>query len=142
MRRVGAAAGKALSDQRIRFLFVGGFNTALGPAAFAALYFTVGHTVGYITVLTAAWIIAVFVAFLGYRYLVFRVRGTFLRDLARFSLVYVGLYLVNLAALPLLVQVARLPVLLAQAITFPVIVLLSYVGNSRFSFRRTDTQAE
>jgi putative flippase GtrA len=135
-RGVRATVHRALEDQRLRFLIVGGFNTAFGPALFVTLHFTIERTVGYLGVLTIAWILAVLEAFLGYRYIVFRVRGKFLIDLARFSVLYVGLFLVNLGALPLLVQVAGLPVLLSQAVTYPVIVVLSYLGNSRFAFRR------
>ena len=44
--------------------------------------------VGYLVVLTVAWIISVLEAFMTYRYFVFRVRGKFFLDLSRFSLVY------------------------------------------------------
>ena len=127
---------KALADQRIRFLIAGGINTAFGAGLFVGLHFTIEHTVGYLGVLTVAWVISVLEAFVTYRYFVFRVRGKFFLDLSRFSLVYLGLYLVNLAVLPLLVEVAGLPVLLAQAATFPVVVVVSYLGHHNFSFRR------
>ena len=128
----GTRLSTALSDQRVRFVIVGAFNTAFGAGLFVALHFTIEHSVGYLVVLTLTWVIA----FMAYRYLVFRVRGSFFLDLSRFSLVYLGLYLVNLAVLPLLVELAGLPVLLAQAATFPIVATVSYVGHHRFSFRR------
>ncbi len=137
---VRAWVSRALSDQRIRFLIVGGFNTAFGPAAFVTLHYTVERTIGYLGVVTLTWVIAVIEAFVAYRYLVFRVRGTVLLDLGRFSLLYVGLYFLNLGLLPLFVQVAGLSVLLSQVcIVFPLMVVLSYIGNTRFSFRRPPT---
>jgi putative flippase GtrA len=132
----GTRLSTALSDQRVRFVIVGAFNTAFGAGLFVALHFTIEHSVGYLVVLTLTWVIAVLAAFMAYRYLVFRVRGSFFLDLSRFSLVYLGLYLVNLAVLPLLVELAGLPVLLAQAATFPIVATVSYVGHHRFSFRR------
>jgi putative flippase GtrA len=135
-RSVRGTALKALADQRVRFLIVGGFNTALGPVLFVALHFSIERTVGYIGVFSIAYVIAVFEAFIAYRYIVFRVRGSFLLDLARFSLLYVGLYFVNIGGLWLLVSVAGLPVLLGGAVVFPAVVVLTYLGNSHFSFRR------
>ena len=82
---------KALADQRFRFLIAGGFNTAFGASLFVGLHFTIEHAVGYLVVLTVAWIISVLEAFMTYRYFVFRVRGKFFLDLSRFSLVYLGL---------------------------------------------------
>jgi putative flippase GtrA len=127
---------QAYSDQRIRFVLVGGFNTAFGAGVFVTLHFTIEPAIGYIAILIITWILAVLEAFVLYRYVVFRVRGKVLLDLARFSLVYLSSFLANLAALPLLVEVANLPVLLAQTATFPLIVAVSYVGHHRFSFRR------
>jgi putative flippase GtrA len=114
----------------------GGCNTTFGYGLFAALHFTIEHSVGYLVVLTISWFIGVLEAFVLYRYFVFRVRGNFLLDLSRFSLVYVGFFLVNLAVLPLLVEVAHMPVLLAQAAALLVTAACSYVAHHRFSFRR------
>ncbi len=136
---VRARIAKAFAHRQLRFLCVGGFNTIFGPAVFVGLHFSIEHDIGYLGVLTVSWVIAVFEAFLAYRYIVFRVRGNFLLDLARFSLVYVGLYLLNLGLLPLLVEGAGMPVLLAAAATLPVTTVASYLFHNRFSFRRAPT---
>jgi putative flippase GtrA len=128
---------RPLSDQRVRFLIAGGFNTAFGYGLFVALHFTVEHAVGYLVILTMSWVVGVLEAFIAYRYFVFRVRGSFLLDLGRFSLVYIVFFLINLAVLPLLVEVAAMPVLLAQAAALAVTAVASYVAHHRFSFRRT-----
>jgi putative flippase GtrA len=124
-------------ERGIRYLLVGGWNTVFGYGVFALLQLTLGDDVNYLFLLAIAQVLATLNAFVGYRLLVFKVTGNVLADLARFSLVYVGAFAVNLAALPLLVEVAGLPVLLAQAIVVVGTVLASFFAHRNFSFRRT-----
>ena len=123
-------------EQGLRFLLIGAFNTAFGFVLFALLLHLAGDHVHYLVVLVAATIVAVLVAFAGYRTFVFRVRGDVLGDLARFSLVYAVALAVNLAALPLLVEVFQTPILLAQAIVVVGTVIASFLAHRSFSFRR------
>jgi putative flippase GtrA len=123
-------------EQGLRFLLVGAFNTAFGFALFALMLHLAGDHVHYLVVLVFAMIIAVLVAFAAYRTYVFRVRGNVLRDLGRFSLVYVGVLAANAILLPLLVEVAGLPVLTAQAIVVVATVITNFVLHRSFSFRR------
>lgn len=129
-------ARRALADERLRFLAVGGFNTVFGFAAFVALEKTLGEVAGYLLVLLVAHVVSTFVAFLGHRYLVFRVRGQFVLDLVRFWSVYVAILALNLVVLPLLVEVLGVPVIPAQALFTVATVLASYLGHKHFSFRR------
>jgi len=105
-------------------------------ASFAALQFALGGEVHYVAVLTLSWIIGVLESFVAYRLIVFRVHGHVLRDLVRFSSVYVGAFLFNLAALPLAVDVVGMKVLVAQAAVVFVTVASSFFLHRRFSFRR------
>ena len=129
-------ARRMLADERIRFVAVGGFNTVFGLAAFVVFEQTLGTVAHYLIVLLVAHVVSTFVAFLGHRYLVFRVRGSFLLDLVRFWSVYVVVLALNVAALPLLVEVLGLPVIPAQTLFTIATVLGSYLGHKHFSFRR------
>ena len=71
-----------------------------------------------------------------YRRFVFPVKGNVFRDLIKFVSVYIVSIAANVLALPLLVEVAGLNPLLAQAIILVVTTVLSYVGHKYFSFRR------
>lgn len=122
--------------QGVRYVLVGGWNTVFGYGVFAAMHLTLGDVVHYLVLLVAATVLAILNAFVGYRLLVFEVRGNVLGDLARFSVVYVGAFLANLALLPLLVEVAGLPVLLAQAFVVAATVVASFFAHRSFSFRR------
>ena len=122
--------------QGLRYLLVGGFNTVFGYGLFALLLLLFGDEVHYLVILVAATIVAVLMAFVGYRYIVFRVRGSIVRDFARFSVVYAVALAVNAVALPLLVEAVGVPVLLAQAVVVTGTVIASFFAHRSFSFRR------
>ena len=125
-----------IADQRVRFLAIGAFNTAFAFVVFAVLQILVGSAVGYLVVLLFAHVVGVLEAFVVYRLTVFRVRGNVLQDLVRFETVYLVALAVNLALLPLLVEVVGLEVLVAQGVIVVVTSLLSFFGHRDFSFRR------
>ena len=131
------ASDASVTEQGVRFVAVGAFNTVFGYGSFALMQLTLGEDVHYMVLLVAAWILNVLEAYLAYRYLVFKVRGAFFRALARFSLVYVGAFVLNLVALPVGVDVLGLPVLAAQAVVLVVTVVVSFFAHRTFSFRRS-----
>ena len=122
-----------VKDQRIAFVIVGGANTVIG-FAFYWLYLRVG--IGYIGALILAHICAVIWAFLLYRNLVFRVRGHLFLDLWRFEVVNLSALGINLALLPVAVEVIHLRPLLAQLAVASITMFVSFFGHRDFSFRR------
>jgi putative flippase GtrA len=135
--RVSVAA--LVADERVRFLVVGGINTVVGYLLFAALQLSVGHVIGYLGSLYGSYVLAVTLAFVLHRRFTFRVEGTGSRlvDFVRFASVYVVSLAANTVVLPLLVELARLDPLVAQAISVVVTTIVSYFGHKYFSFRRT-----
>jgi putative flippase GtrA len=139
---------RLVSDQRVVFLIVGAINSVVGYAAFFAFLMLLGKhwgpPWGYLATLTCSHVVSVLIAFVLYRYAVFRVRGHVLADLWRFETVYLGALAVNFMLLPLLVEVANIPVLLAQGLIMFVTAILSWLGHKNYSFRRgassTDAQ--
>lgn len=129
-------ARRLLGSERIRFLIVGGINSAFGFTCFVVGQALFGDDVGYLTVLVVTTIMAVLFAYCGHRWLTFQVRGMWLLDLARFSSVYMVTLALNIVALPLLVEVGGITPILAQSIFVAVIMVLSYLSHRHFSFRR------
>jgi putative flippase GtrA len=129
---------KIVKDRRIAFLLVGGFNTVVGFGFFTLFLYTIGEVAGYLVALFCAHIASVLVAFVMYRKFVFRVTGHVWRDLLRFEMVYLVALGVNTVLLPLLVEVAHLEPLFAQALIVGVTTVISYVGHRSFSFRRKE----
>ncbi|MBI5245435.1 MAG: GtrA family protein [Elusimicrobia bacterium] len=121
--------------KQLRFLVVGGWNTVFGYGLFAGLYFATSRLgLHYMVAAVISNLIAVANAYLCYKLFVFKTKGNYLREYLRFNLSYAGLFAFNLAALPLLVNLARLSPLIAQAALLVVTVAVSYVMHNYFSF--------
>jgi putative flippase GtrA len=123
---------------------VGGGNTAVGYGSFAGLnYLLTGHVpYSYMVANIGSNVFAITVAFFGYKLFVFRTKGNYLREYLRTYLVYGSSALLGLALLPLLValvgRVSRNQVAVpyvAQAIVLPLVVIISFFGHKKFSFR-------
>lgn len=125
-----------LGHQVTRFALVGVVNSVFGFGVFAGLQLSVGRHVHYLVVLVIAHVVSVLEAYVLQRWLVFRVSGRWMRDLIRFWSVYLVALGINMVALPLLVEVLRVPVLPAQAIVMAGTALGSFVAHRNFSFRR------
>jgi putative flippase GtrA len=87
--------------------------------------------------------IAISVAFLGYKWFVFRTRGNYLREWIRCFGVYGGSAIISLGGLPILVEVLRYRLrkpeqapYIAAAIMAMVAVSFSFLGHKNFSFRQ------
>jgi putative flippase GtrA len=126
-------------DERLRFLVVGGVNTAFAYGVFAALVVTLEHRIHYTILLVITHVISVLFAYALHRRIVFRVRGNVLRDLVKYWSVHLSALAVNLVTLPFLVAVVGLGVLVAQAASIGFTAVVSYLGHKHFSFRRPGT---
>ncbi len=127
---------RLIKDRRVAFLIVGVINTVVGFTWFAIFELTIGRLWGYMATLLFAHVASVLCAFILYRRFVFRVRGHVWLDLARFESIYLVSLGINAVLLPLLVELAGLVPIVAQALIVFVTTLVSYIGHSRFSFRR------
>ena len=121
--------------EQLLYLVVGGWNTVFGYCIWAALQFLLGNHLHYLVVVLISWPIAVLNAYVGYRYIVFRSRGSILREFPRFSLVYVVTLVVNLALLPIALHVLPLNIYAVQALLTVLVVVCSYLSHKHFSFR-------
>ena len=130
--------------EQVLYLVVGAWNTLFGYGIWAALQLLLGDRVHYLVVVLIAWPIAVLNAYVCYRYLVFRSRGSILRELPRFSLVYFLTLVATLAILPIALSVLPFNIYVVQALLTAVVIICSYLGNRYYSFgdgRRRDTRA-
>lgn len=135
---------RLVGDERVRFIIVGGINTVVGYVLFALFELTVGHAIGYLGSLYASYAIAVCFAFVLHRSFTFRIAGSqnVAAEFIRFASVYMVALAINTVALPILVELARLEPLVAQAIVVVVTTLLSYFGHKMFSFRRPSKEPD
>jgi len=121
--------------EQLLYLVVGGWNTVFGYGIWAVLQLLLGNHLHYLVVVLISWPIAVLNAYIGYRYVVFRSRGSILREFPRFSLVYVVTLVVNLALLPIALHVLPLNIYAVQALLTVLGIVCSYLSHKHFSFR-------
>ena len=121
--------------QQVRYLLVGGWNTLFGYGAYALLYWLLHKHMSYVVILIPSNVIAITQNYFGYKFIVFRTQGGYVREYLRTYLVYGTAFLINLGALPLLVRAGGLPPLGAQAIITAVTVVLSYLLYKYYAFR-------
>lgn len=128
---------RALYDrhgQKLRYLIVGGWNTLFGYGCFVVLQALLGHRVNYLFVLALSYVISITNSYLGYKFIVFRTKGNYLREYLRTYLVYSVTFLVNAAVLAALVEWVHLSPIIGQAIATTVTVVMGYVAHHNFTF--------
>jgi putative flippase GtrA len=121
--------------EQVLYLAVGAWNTAFGYGVFVVLYYLVGERVGVSAVLVASYVLAVLSAYVAYRYVTFRSHGSVLQEFPRFSAVYLLALIANLVFLPVALRLLPLSTYVVQALFTVGVVIVSYVGHRRFSFR-------
>ena len=130
--------------QFVRYILVGGFNTVFGYGIFALLnWLTRGlGTYNYLYAAFLGNLIAITVAFLGYKWIVFRTRGNYLVEYIRCFGVYGSSALIGLAGLSILVPILRRNLhhpeqapYLAAALLTVVTMVFSFLGHKNISFR-------
>jgi putative flippase GtrA len=118
----------------VLYVAVGGWNTLFGYGVFAILYFLAGDVLGFAVIIVASYLLAILNAYVGYRYVAFRSHASIVRELPRFSAVYLATMVVNLAFFPIALQVLPLSPYLVQALFMLGVVVVSYLGHRHFSF--------
>jgi len=141
-------AADALVPRRLRpyreqvlYLVGGGWNTLFGYLCFAALYYFLQASLPVAVILVLSYVISIANAYVCYRYIVFRSRGSVLRELPRFTSVYLVALAANLVVLPLALRTLPFNAYVIQALFTVAVVVLSYLGHRFFSFRHRQGNA-
>ncbi len=127
-----------------RYLLVGTWNTLFGYGTFALLTAVLNPIVPYSYLLASllSSLLNITVAYLGYKLFVFKTKGNYLREWMRCVAVYGSGIILGLIALPVLVFLIRRNTrfeaqapYIAGALLTAFMVVYSFVGHKRFSFR-------
>jgi putative flippase GtrA len=130
--------------QFLRYLVVGGWNTLFGYGTYAAATaLLMPHLrYGYIAAQVISGLLNITIAFLGYKFFVFRTKGNYLREWFRCLAVYGTGMIPGLLLLPLVVQGLHYGLHLGHsapyaggAILLGFGVIYSFLGHKKFSFR-------
>ena len=122
----------------LRFLVAGAANTAFGLGIYPLLLWSSDalHR-HYLLALGIAQAVSLCFAFATYKLGVFRTRGNFAREFGSFSSFYLFNFAANWAALPLLVELAGLPPVLAQLGFTAILIVSSWFWHNHVTFRQT-----
>lgn len=123
-----------LQDQRLRFLVVGGANTAIGYLIFVIVHAIYGASLGNAWVVVIAYAIALPLSFLTQKVFVFVGTGFWLKQFGRFILANSAVFVANLLFLPLFVNSTGVGALPSQALFVSVSTIVSYLAHKHFSF--------
>jgi putative flippase GtrA len=131
-------------EQFGRYLLVGLWNTLFGYADYAALTFVLAPVVphSYIPASIIAAPLNITVAYLGYKWFVFKTHGNYLREWSRCIVVYGSAMALGIVLLPLVVFFVRVTTgldrsapYIAGALLMGFTVIYSFLGHKNFSFR-------
>lgn len=123
-----------LNQQKIGYLFVGGFNALAGYLIGVCVYKVLGENFGIVWIGIASNILSISVSFLTYKILIFRTKGKWLKEYLKAYLVYGGAAIVGIFFLWLFVDLMKMSIWFAQALAIGLTVIFSYVGHSKFTF--------
>ena len=122
--------------RELRYLLVGGFNTLVGYGLGVGLYLALSPMLHILVIGVIGSILAITVSFTTYKCIVFRTRGHWLLEYLRSYVVYGGSAVIGILLLWLLVDGLKRPIWYAQGIAILLTVIFSYVGHTRYTFRR------
>ena len=118
----------------IRYLIAGGYNTLFGFGFFSGLYLLLVDQVHYLFLAIISQVVAITNSFLVYRYFVFKSTGNIFHEYLRIYVVYGVSFVLGLLSLAVLVEALGLHPILANLFVIVITVIISYFGNSRFTF--------
>ena len=126
-----------VSNQKIRYLLVGSWNTIFGYSVGVALYGTLSPYLHILGIGVIANIFAISMSFLTYKLLVFKTVGHWLPEYLRSYVVYGGTALLGTLLLWLFVDGLKISIWIAQGLIIVSTVVISYIGHARFTFSQS-----
>jgi putative flippase GtrA len=129
-----------LHETKVRFLLAGALNTVVGLAAYPTFYFLLAPLkLHYMVVLGITQIICIAFSYLTNKFLVFRTVGNYVRESGRFGLFHLVYFIVNLVALPFLVEIVGMPPVWGQTLFAVLVIVSSYFWHSKITFASSRT---
>jgi len=127
---------RIIKNEKIRYILAGCANTVFGFAIFTTFYFILNpYSIHYIVTLLTSQAVAITSAFFVYKKFVFQTKANLFQEYMRFVSVYLFGIFLNLILMVVLVDFAKVDIILSQGVATILIVILSYVTHKNFSFK-------
>ena len=124
-------------DDKIRYLFVGGFNAGVSYLIYALLCLIFGEKF-YQIALALAWILSSSISFTMQRTFVFESKGVWYKEYLKCCVTWFFIFLFNAGLLEFTVQYLHLNVYIAQIISNFTAAVFTYIAFKLFAFRKTN----
>ena len=118
-----------------RYILVGCWNTLFGYFSALIIYNYYHNLLHILLIGVMVNILNISMSFFTYKYFVFKTKKNWVQEYLRSYVVYGGVALVSLCILWFAVDYLKLPFWIAQALTMLLVVLISYIGHDRFTFK-------
>lgn len=126
-----------IHSEKLRYLLVGGWNTAFGYLVGVGLFLMLGQHLHIVLIAIISNVIAITMSFVAYKILVFRTHGKWLIEYLKCYLVYGGNALIGVFLLWIFVDYFSMNIWLAQGAIILLAVIFSYLLHKRFTFKRS-----
>ena len=123
-------------NKKAIYLIAGGWNTFFGYFSSLLIYHFYYETFGIIFVGLISNVIAISMSFTTYKIFVFKTKGNWWAEYIRCYLVYGFTAILGIIGLWVLVDILQMQFWLAQLFLLFIAVIISYVGHSRFTFKK------
>ncbi|WP_167521488.1 GtrA family protein [Microbispora triticiradicis] len=125
----------ALDRRRVLYLGGGALSAVVYYAILGVQLAALGHRVPYLLLLVTSHFVASVVVYPWYRLMVFRVSGSsWVLGHLRFYAVGLGFLAASVTGVPLMVELAGIPIMVAQALVIVVNVPLCYLVHRLWTF--------
>ena len=129
---------KLFSDQRSRYLIVGGVNTAFGFSFFTLTYFVVDEKAHYLIIFIFSQIVSISFSHLTQRKFVWYSNSNYRLELTRFASAYLVATSVNVLLLAVSQEILHTPLVLSQFMIGIGIIIMMYFVQKHWTFSKSN----
>jgi len=124
------------NETKVRFLATGVFNSLFGLMMFPFFFYVLEeYNFHYLIILTISQFISIIFAYLTNKFLVFKTKGNYLDEFLKFISFHLTHFIINIIALPILVEFFKLQPVVAQIFFATLVIISSYFWQSRITFK-------
>ena len=121
-------------NDKIRFIFVGGFNTAISYMIFVILVLIFGKNHHQICVI-GQWILSSFISFLNQKFFVFNTKGNYVKEYIKCCSTWVVGFILNIVILEIMIKFILKNIYFAQLLALTIVPIITYILLKHFAFK-------
>lgn len=122
------------TDDKIRFLFIGGMNAIISYIIFVILVLIIGENHHQICV-TGQWILSSVISYLNQKFFVFQTKGNYIKEYIKCCSTWVISYFLNLVVLEITIRYLIKNIYIAQGISLCAVAVVTYILFKHFAFK-------